>query len=280
MKRGARVLAVCVLALTTLAVGAAPASAGQGGETQCVGSLAPKVVMGDLVVPAGRNCFLFGHVVVGNVRINAGAGLSADRTEITGNIQAGQLARVGLFESRVGGTVTASSSRALQAFSSTLSGTVRAEDTERIDLDGATFGGDLEIIGKTIYPKILAFDVRVKGNLRTSNAEFSSFFGSRLDGDVTMERTRMEALLCESSVGGDATFVGNAAVTIGGELCGNEVRGDLAVHQNGDPTTNLEAITIANNVVRGDLACTGNTPPPTGGDNQVGGSKLGQCSGL
>ena len=66
-------------------------------------------------------------------------------------------------------------------------------------------------------------------------------------------------------------------VSIGGGayLCdGNTVRGDLAVHRN------LGTITIANNVVRGDLACTGNEPAPVGGNNQVEGSKEGQCSGL
>ncbi len=94
MKTRAKFLAVCVLALTTLLAGAAPASASQGGGTQCVGPLVTKVMVGDLMVPPGRKCFMDGTVVLGNLRFDGGADLSGDRAEIVGNVQVGQLTNV------------------------------------------------------------------------------------------------------------------------------------------------------------------------------------------
>ena len=91
--RTLRILVV-VLALVAMAAGAAPASASQGGGTQCVGPLVTKVMVGDLMVPPGRECFMDGTVVLGNLRFDGGAGLSGDRAEIAGDVQVGQLANV------------------------------------------------------------------------------------------------------------------------------------------------------------------------------------------
>ena len=274
--RTLRILVV-VLAWVALAGGAAPASAGQGGETQCIGAPASMVVQGDLVVPAGQSCELFRTIVTGDVRVEAGAQLRTDRAQIIGDVQVGALANAIFSDTHVIGTVEARGSANLIASGGTLGGDVRAEDTYHIDLNRTTLEGDLDVTGGTVFPSLFGGELRVKGNIRTQDTVRSNFFASRVDGGVTVERAQTATFFCGNSVAGDATFVGNATrVTLGGTFfCdGNEVRGTLAVHQN------TGAITIGWNIVRGDLACTGNDPAPVGGENQVEGAKLGQCSGL
>ena len=268
---------VVVLALVALAAGAAPASASQGGETQCIGAPASMVVQGDLVVPAGQSCELFRTIVTGDVRIEAGAELRTDRAQINGNVQAGEMANAIFTDTHVIGAVEARGSLNLNTSGGTLGGDVRAQDTYHLLLDRTTFGGDLEVTGGMVSPSLGGFELWVKGSIRTQDTARSNFFASRVDGGVTVERAQTAAVFCGNSVAGDATFVDNATrVTLGGTFScdGNEVRGTLAVHQN------TGAITIGWNIVRGDLACTGNDPAPVGGENQVEGAKLGQCSGL
>jgi hypothetical protein len=275
VKMRAKVLAVCVLALMTLLAGAAPAYAGPAGETACTGTLANAMVKGDLVVPAEQSCELLNTSVGGGVRLEYGARLKAEYAEIKGNVWIGEQADADLSDTVVRGSVEIRGTWALlDMFGGAIGGDVTVEDAERLNLSGMV-GGDVLVARSRLFTSTNA---RVKGSVTVRDIEFAAVRWSHIGGAVTVERAREEARLCESSVRGDATFVGNATkVAIGGGayLCGgNEVRGDLAVHQN------LGAITIANNEVRGDLACTGNEPAPMGGGNQVEGNKEGQCSGL
>ena len=275
---------VVVLAVTSLAVGAAPTDAAPvAGETECIGAPAAMVVRGVLVVPAEQTCELVRTIVIGDVRIEAGAEVRTDRAQIMGKVQVGDLANAIFLDTRVMGTVEARGGLNLVVSGGTL-GSVRAEDTHRVDLQGATFTGDIEVVGGTVFPSVVGDDLHVKGSIRTRDTTRSNVFASQVNGDLTVERARAGAVLCGSSVRGNATFASNAwRLAIGGGpfACdGNEVGGTLTVHQNEGGTMIPNPITIANNIVGRDLDCTGNAPPPTGGNNQVEGNKEGQCSGL
>ena len=275
VKRRANVLAVCVLVLLALLAGAAPASAAPAGETACAGALLNAMVKGDLVVPVEATCDLSGTTVYGNVRLEPGARLYADYSEIKGAIRVGgQMGTLQLSYSRVGGGIEIRGIWGVLV-TSTINGNIRVEDAVGLTLNDVTVSGEVQVARSRHFTDTKS---GLKGAVTVQDVGFTAFRGSHLGKDVTVERAREEVRLCESSVAGNATFVGNATkVSIGGGvfLCGgNEVRGDLAVHQN------LGTITVANNAVRGDLACTGNEPAPVGGNNQVERNKEGQCSGL
>ncbi len=277
MNTWGRILAVGLLAVTSLVAGVAPVLAGSPSETLCSGALTNRVVRGNLVVPAEQDCELIGTTILGHVRLEYDADLEAEDTEITGDVYIGEQAGADFYHVRVGGNVDIRSTWALlDTFGeTTINGRVRVEDAERLNLSRTTVNGDLQVARTRL---VTATNSRVKGAVRVQDITFVAFRGSRLDRAVTVERAQDEARLCESSVGGDATFAGNStklAIGGGAYLCGgNTVRGTLAVRHN------QAAITIADNIVRGDLLCTGNEPAPTGSGNQVAGSKQDQCSGL
>ncbi len=277
MNTWGRILAVGLLVMTTLVAGVAPALAAGRGETPCIGAMTNQIVRGNLVVPAEQDCELFGATVLGHVRLEYDADLEAEDTEITGDVYIGEQAGADFYHVRVGGNVDIRGTWALlDSFGdTTINGQVRVEDAERLNLSRTTVNGDLQVTGTRL---MTATNSRVKGAIQVQDISFVAFRGSRLDRAVTVERAQDEARLCESSVGGDATFAGNStklAIGGGAYLCdGNTVRGTLAVHQN------QGTITIADNIVRGDLICIGNEPAPTGSGNQVTGSKQDQCSSL
>jgi len=265
---------VAILALVAIAGRAAPASAGPASETACTDVLLNAMVKGDLVVPAEAICDLSGTTVYGNVRLEPGARLYANYSEIKGAIRVGgQMGTLQLSYSRVGGDIEIRGTWGVLV-ESTINGNIWVEDAVGLTLNDVTVNGEVQVARSRHFTDNKS---RLKGAVTVQDVGFTAFRGSHLGKDVTVERAREEVRLCESSVAGNATFVGNTTkVSIGGGVfgCGgNEVRGDLAVHQN------LGAITIADNLVRGDLACSGNEPSPAGGDNQVGGRKQGQCSG-
>ncbi len=273
----ARTLRILVVALALLALlaGAAPASAAPAGETACTGALANAMVKGDLVVPVEATCELSGTTVYGNVRLEPGARLYADYSDIKGAIRVGgQMGTLQLYYARVGGDIEIRSTWGVLV-TSTINGNIRVEDAVGLTLNDVTVNGEVQVARSRYFTDNKS---RLKGAVTVQDVGFTAFRGSHLGKGVTVERARDEVRVCASSVMGNATFAGNATkVSIGGGvfLCGgNEVRGDLAVHQN------LGTITIANNVVRGDLVCTSNEPAPTGSGNQVAGSKQDQCSGL
>lgn len=79
------------LVLSGLAVSAAPAAAD---DRRCSGSIGPRYVDGNVIVPQGAKCVLRGTRVDGNVLVKGNAILVARGVKVGGNIQAKNHRRV------------------------------------------------------------------------------------------------------------------------------------------------------------------------------------------
>lgn len=277
----ARLLAIVLLALTALSVTAPTAgAAGNGRARECTGIMEGGVVDGALVVPAGASCELRGTVVRGDLRLAGGgddyANLRAEGARINGDLRIGQQAIVQLDDTRIGGNVEARGTWAvLDVSGGAIGGRVRVEDAERLNLGNTTVGGDVRFERSRL---IVAHGATIKGTFRAEDIEFAAVVESRVNGSVAIERARDEARMCDSRIGGNATFDGNSGiVAIGGgayRCTGNRIDGSLRA------IANTGGVTILDNIVRDNLACRDNDPVPTGGNNRVDGRKQGQCGDL
>lgn len=279
----ARLLATALLALLALVAMAPAAGATSGARARiCVGLIESEVVDGGLIVPAGASCELRGTTVRGDVHVAGGgddfATLDAAGARIGGDLRIGQQGNVRLDDTRVGGNVKVVGAWALlDASGGAIGGRVRAADAERINLSGTTVGGNVRFERSRLFT---ARGAQIAGQIRAAEVEFASIVESRVGGNVAIEGAHEEARVCNSRIGGSASFERNTGkVTIGGgspalRCGGSTFDGHLRVHQN------TGGVTITGNAVGGNLACRDNNPLPIGGSNKVGGHKQDQCGGL
>jgi hypothetical protein len=142
------------LALVTVAAlfAASPALAG---STTCTGTISSQTIAGNLVVPAGADCFLVNVVVDGNISVGAGAtlafGIVAPYPRITnyiyGNVEGSHAAVVGLAFAFVYGNVT-------------------VQDSGEVALDRVLVFGNASFDGNT---SLFFHDVGVEKNLSCTN---------------------------------------------------------------------------------------------------------------
>jgi hypothetical protein len=136
---------------------------------------------------------------------------------------------------------------------------------DRTNVDGNVLleiGGDL-----------LALRARINGNVQTDGAERVRIRRSEIGGDIQLTglygSTRSEVL--STAVGGTLDVHHNEARLL---LNLNEVTSDLKANNN------TGGVSISGNTIGGNLQCQNNSPPPTGGNNIVDGSKEDQCERL
>jgi hypothetical protein len=135
-------------------------------------------------------------------------------------------------------------------------------------LEGTTVKGTIKVArGATLR----AYDVRVVGNVQAENSRRVVVRrGSRIGGSVQVVQGG-SALIRGNRINADILFddQGRRVAAIR-----NHVGGNVQAFQN------TGGVEIARNVIDGNLQCKENRPAPTGGNNEVHGSKEDQCSRL
>jgi hypothetical protein len=119
--------------------------------------------------------------------------------------------------------------------------------------------------------RLKAIDVNVIGNVQGENArKVIVRKNSRVGGSVQVVQGR-KAKVLSSKVKKDILYDEQSGRVI---ARGNNVGGNVQAFQN------TGGVRIRGNVIDGNLQCKENQPAPTGGNNQVGGTKEDQCKTL
>jgi hypothetical protein len=155
-------------------------------------------------------------------------------------------------------------------------GTIGAQTVARVRvpagaycvLAGTTVQGNVVVARNAT---LVAGGVRIRGTVHAQRAKsVSVIVESRVSGSVRVERSA-RAVVTESTVAGSVRLTSNRGpVTVTESRVGADVQ----------LVSNVGKSRIWRNVVDGDLVCTSNKPGPTGGANDVGGRKRGQCRQL
>jgi hypothetical protein len=110
----------------------------------------------------------------------------------------------------------------------------------------------------------------IDGNVAADGAESVILNCSTIGGRVHVVRGG-EGRLLDSAVTGDVVFAGNSdGVGVNGNVIGGSVQA----------LRNTGGVTIRDNGIGNNLQCSRNNPGPKGANNEVGGTKSGQCRGL
>ena len=146
-------------------------------------------------------------------------------------------------------------------------------------------GGALNALGVTVGGALVSQGARYVAVADCVEAEPSCHQPSRIAGSVVISGTNGQpppeigaSVLC------DATFIGGSLVLarnesmIGITRCTFESGVDVVGSVN--VVGNTGGVELAHNRIGGSLTCFANQPPPFGSDNQVSGSKTGQCASL
>jgi len=119
---------------------------------------------------------------------------------------------------------------------------------------------------------LIAREVRIRGNLVGSRADFVDVERSRVDGDLKLEELVGDVSSIElTHIRGGLLLASNRSRL---EILNNEIDGDLQA------TGNTGGLLIAGNAIDDDLRCAGNAPVPVGIGNRVDGKSEGQCENL
>ncbi len=119
---------------------------------------------------------------------------------------------------------------------------------------------------------LIARNVRIRGSLAGSRADFVDMESSRVDGTVRLEELVGDVSTIElTDIRGNVVLEGNRSRL---EILNNEIARDLRA------TGNTGGVWIAGNSIGDDLECSGNTPAPLGIGNRVDGDRQGQCESL
>jgi hypothetical protein len=164
-----------------------------------------------------------------------------------------------------------------------------AASADDIECTGAVEGGTVDDVivpaGAICYLNV----VDVQGSVDVGEGAVFISACSTVAGNVTADGAADVVLSCSTIGGlvrvvrGGEGFVGDSTVTGTVLFAGND--GTVEV-ENSVILGSLQAqgntggLRIAHNSINNNLRCSQNDPRPTGGDNQVGGTKLGQCRSL
>ena len=119
---------------------------------------------------------------------------------------------------------------------------------------------------------LIARNVRIRGRLEGSRADFLDMEKSRVDGPITLEEMVGDLSTIElSDLRGDVLLAGNRSRL---EILNNAFARDLLANGN------TGGLMIGGNTIAENLECAGNTPAPLGIGNVVEGDAEGQCADL
>jgi hypothetical protein len=145
---------------------------------------------------------------------------------------------------------------------------VKVPEGETCTLQGTKVKGTIKVNNGA---RLEAIDVNVIGNVQGENARNVIIRkDSRVGGSMQVVQGR-KATVANSKVGGDILYDEQSDELISRR---NTVGGNVQAFQN------TGGVRIRGNVIDGNLQCKENKPAPTGGDNQVEGSKEDQCEKL
>jgi hypothetical protein len=121
--------------------------------------------------------------------------------------------------------------------------------------------------------QLLAKKASIEGNVQSQGGARVRLVRTEVDGDVQLFELTSDkgSVVQRSSVGGSVQLEDNRSPLsevesfVGSDVQVNANRGGAVIYLN---------------VIGGNLQCQSNVPPPTGGQNQVGGSKEDQCEAL
>jgi hypothetical protein len=179
-----------------------------------------------------------------------------DNVTALGDVRVHERATFGAYASRIAGTLAGSGFERVTIRDSSVGGRIRLTGGATVELERTTTSRDAHLVDQ--------IDARV--------------LQSRVTGDLVVRGSREVALLCGTTVEGDARFAehrGGLLIgddpTFPGFCSANEVWGNLRVHHNQSDTI------VANTSVGQNLVCAANDPAPAVYENQVGGKARGQC---
>lgn len=278
MKLRTALVTISLIASGGLLAAATPANADL--VTRCDGTGGAVMVPNDLVVPAGKTCWLDGTTVQGDVTVRKGANLVISDGEIEGRVRVNVDAYFDSTGSTVGGGVGVSN--AYGAY-----------------FDGSEVGAGVGMHGNNEKSFVYAFDSEVSGNVRGTSGEilldgstvggsvagldttYTDVFDSTISRGLRVSENEVGSVLCESEVDGNARYSGNAyGLQIGADGPITTCSGPSYFGRNLEISDNAGTIVVSDNIIRGDLSGTGNDPAPTGENNRVRGTASGQFENL
>lgn len=257
---------------------AAPANADL--VTRCVGEGGSVTVPGDLVVPAGKTCWLDGTTVEGTVRVQAGADLIVTGGTFKGSVVVNENAYFDATDTTIAGTVRTNNAFGSYLDGSQVGGAVNARADDDTSYDGFVYVVGSEVTGKIdarVPGEVLLDGATVGGAVVSEGTRYTDIYNSTLDRALTVSNNPDGAVFCESEVYGAASYSGNAYVLqlgADGPITGCE--GASYWGKDLDVSNNTATIVVSNNIIRGNLSGEGNDPAPTGENNRVRGTVSGQ----
>jgi hypothetical protein len=139
----------------------------------------------------------------------------------------------------------------------------------RCELTGTEVRGNVTLFSGG---SLLASDVRIRGNLEATRADFVAIEGSRIDGNVELDELVGDTSSIQSSdLRGNVSLTGNRSAL---EILNNDIDGNVRA------SGNTGGLTISGNSIDGHLECSGNTPAPVGVGNRVKRASRDQCRNL
>lgn len=173
------------------------------------------------------------------------------------------------------GNVRVHEQSGFQAVESRIDGSITGARFEHVVLRDAAVGGPIRLVDGVTAEFELSL---LEGPVRLIGQHDARLLESRVTDSLVMRGSSEVALLCGTTVEGDARFSEHeGGLFIGdhpfypGFCSANEVGGNLRVHHNQSDTI------VAATTVGEDLICAANDPAPAVYGNQVGGEARGQC---
>lgn len=115
-------------------------------------------------------------------------------------------------------------------------------------------------------------NAQIEGNIQADGGQYVRVIRSDVDGDIQLEGVSGEvSRIQRTTIGGNLQLDNNRVRIVAAY---NSIDGDLQAFDN------TGGLVIHYNAIDGNLQCKSNSPPPTGGSNQVAGDKEDQCAKL
>lgn len=263
-------------ALAAASLIAGPAAVSQAAlTTSCVGEAGAVTVPGDLVVPNGKSCVLDGTTVEGKVTVRAGADLIVTNGTFEGAVVLKDDAYLDATETTVSGRITSQGGYGTYIVDSSVGSYVengQGEGTPFLYAENLASDGIVKVTNGELYLE----DSTVK-RVQAIDPLYADVINSVISGPLQVSGAQNGSQVCDSEVGGVATFTGNAGVQLGsGTLfgdcdgIGNYFAKDVVI----DDST--EGVQVNGNIISGSLSGEGNAPAPVANDNRVRGGEEGQ----
>ncbi len=263
-------------ALAAASLIAGPAAVSQAAlTTSCVGEAGAVTVPGDLVVPKDKSCVLDGTTVQGKVTVRAGADLVVTNGTFEGAVVLQADAYLDATETTVEGRITSQGGYGTYIVDSSVGSYVENGQGDGVPFlyaDNLNADGIVKVTNGELYLESSA----VK-RVQAIDPLYADVIDSVISGALDVTGAQNGSQICDSEVGGIATFIGNAGVQLGsgslfGECdgIGNYFAKDVVINDS------TEGVQVNGNIISGSLSGEGNDPAPTADDNRVRGGEEGQ----